>query len=97
MLKTILLDQCPLCAIHHCLDNVLGCLEKCNSKALSPAQADGMGAANQHLSAVVVTLNTVLWGNFDGDGVFEFGFGPANSKPLPVTDFQVIELFAPDW
>lgn len=58
--------------------------------------AENAKAANQHLSAVVVTLNTALWGNFDGDGVFEFGFGPANSKPLPVTGFQVIELFAPD-
>jgi hypothetical protein len=52
-------------------------------------------AANQHLSALVATLNHTLWGNYDGDGELEFGYGPANSAPLPLSAFQTIQIFTP--
>ena len=38
-------------------------------------------AANQHLGALVASLNYVMWGNFDGDGVFEFRLRPEELRP----------------
>jgi len=52
-------------------------------------------AANEHIGALIATLNTVLWGNFDGDGYPEFGYGPKNSDPLPLSSFHTINLFVP--
>lgn len=63
--------------------------------ASSNTAAENALAANQHMGALMATLNTVLWGNFDGDGQPEFGYGPKNSDPLPVSAFQVIDLFVP--
>ncbi len=50
-------------------------------------------AANEHLGALVATLNTVLWGPMDGDGEQEFGYNPQNSDPLPVEVFQKMRVF----
>jgi len=52
-------------------------------------------AANEHFGALLLTFKTVLWGNFDGDGTPEFGYGPKNSDPLPAADFQPVILFMP--
>ena len=52
-------------------------------------------AANQHFGALIATLNTVLWGDFDGDGQVELGYGPKNSDTLPISAFQALNLFIP--
>jgi len=52
-------------------------------------------AANEHISALVASLNYVLWGNFDSDGYPAFGYGPKNSDPLPISSFHVLNLFLP--
>ncbi len=59
-------------------------------QGISPENGPKQNAksANQHVGAIIASLNTVLWGNFDGDGVYELGYGPANSAPLHWKIFQ---------